>query len=131
MKAIMCVLMCALIVFSSCDKANTESNGLYGVYKGYFSRTGNDTSLVDLEFTGGNFSGSSNRNKYPAICRGSFDIEENRISFHDSCAWTADFDWSLILNGDYNISFNQEGTVRIWRTTNAGTDEYLLRKPFR
>jgi hypothetical protein len=130
MKTALCAGL-LLLILSSCDKTSTESNGLYGVYKGYFSRSGMDTSLVNLDFTGDNYTGSSNQDRYPAICKGSFDIEDNRISFHDSCVWTADFDWSFILDGDYNISFNEEGTVRIWRTNAAGTDEYLLKKPFR
>lgn len=130
MKTILCVLGLSLFI-AACNKISTQSNSLSGVYKGYFSRTGMDTSLVTLEFSGNNYSGSSNETNYPAICRGSFEMENNRISFHDSCTWKADFDWSLILTGDYTISFNEEGTVRIWKTTNAGMDEYLLKKPFR
>ncbi|HEX7905102.1 MAG TPA: hypothetical protein VF487_14620 [Chitinophagaceae bacterium] len=119
-----------LVVLTACNKVDSESNSLQGRYIGIFNRTGMDTAQVNLIFNANRFEGESNKQTYPAICRGSYDINYNSIHFTDSCAWTANFDWSLILSGDYNISFN-EGTVRIWKTTGNITDEYLLRQPTR
>ncbi|HEX2628716.1 MAG TPA: hypothetical protein VHM26_06890, partial [Chitinophagaceae bacterium] len=97
---------------------------------GTFTRTGMDTASVNILFDGTNFSGSSDRVNYPAICHGSFDLNDNLIRFNDSCAWTANFDWSLILSGQYNISYNDRG-VRIWKTNGTVTDEYLLNRVVR
>jgi hypothetical protein len=41
--------------------------------------------------------------KYPALCHGTYSIKGDTIDFVNECAWTAEFDWSLILAGDYVI----------------------------
>ncbi len=129
MKKILCLIAVTMVLIA-CDKTDTASNSLYGRYIGIFSRTGMDTSQVSLLFTGDRFEGQTGQAVYPAICRGSFDLGANTIHFADSCAWSASFDWSLILSGEYNINFG-DGTVRIWKTDGSITDEYLLRQPAR
>lgn len=123
-------LIVLILMLAACNKVDSESNSLYGRYTGIFNRTGMDTSQVSLVFNGASFIGETNQSNYPALCKGNYDINYNSIHFTDSCAWTANFDWSLILSGDYNINFN-EGTVRIWKTNGNITDEYLLRQPAR
>lgn len=117
-------------ILIACDKSDGASFSLSGRYMGSFSRTGMDTSSVTVNFSGNRFDGQSDQLHYPAICRGSFDLDENTIQFTDSCSWTANFDWSLILSGQYSISYN-DGTVRIWKTNGTVTDEYLLRQVIR
>jgi hypothetical protein len=129
MKKVLYLLTVAFLLFA-CDKTDSESNTLYGRYIGIFNRTGMDTAQVSLLFNGNHFEGQTNKQNYPAICRGGFQLDNNSVNFTDSCSWTANFDWSLILTGKYNISFMQ-GTVRIWKTNGAVTDEYLLRQPIR
>jgi hypothetical protein len=130
MKIILAWLGMAVLLVA-CDKSEDTPPGMgefSGTFVGTFSRTGMDTAAVTIEFGDNKFSGQSVQSKYPAICRGSFALHENTITFTDSCVWTADFDWTLILNGNYNISFPAENDVRIWRTSGAVTDEYLVRK---
>lgn len=118
----------------SCQKNddNDSPDKLTGTYSGTFNRTGfADSSKVKISLGDNQFTGQSSIAKYPAICRGSYDLSDQTISFVDSCAWTADFDWTLILNGTYNISFVDDNSIRIWRTNGAVTDEYLLSKMFR
>ena len=124
------IMTVAAVTLTACDKSDDPSLMLNGRYMGTFSRTGMDTASVSLLFNDNNFSGQSDRINYPAICRGSFDLNDNLIRFNDSCAWTANFDWSLILSGQYNISSNN-GTVRIWKTNGTVTDEYLLNRVVR
>lgn len=124
-----CMAMTLMLV--ACDKNDSPDPGtgeLSGTFMGTFSRTGMDTSGVTLEFNENSFQGQTIQPRYPAICRGSFVLHESTITFTDSCVWTADFDWTLILNGNYNISFTADETIRIWRTNGTVTDEYLLRK---
>jgi hypothetical protein len=121
------IMTAAAITLTACDKSDSTSFSLNGRYMGTFSRSGMDTVGVSILFDENNFDGSSERVNYPAICHGSFDLNDNLIRFNDSCAWTANFDWSLILSGQYNISYN-DGNVRIWKTNGAVTDEYLLRQ---
>lgn len=134
MKTVLCVLAILCLPFisfiSGCDKSETASNSVEGLYVGIFSRTGMDTARVNISFSGSRFEGQTNISNYPAICHGSYHLDHSEISFTDSCSWTASFDWSLILRGTYNISFS-DGLVRIWKTNGAVTDEYLLRQPTR
>jgi hypothetical protein len=121
-------LICICCSFIACDKVDNEAHTLSGTYIGIFNRTGMDTAQVSLHFSGHSFEGQSNRSKYPAICHGKVELGKSMISFTDSCSWTADFDWSLVLSGKYNISFADK-MVRIWKTDGIVTDEYLLRQP--
>ena len=121
------IMTAVVIGFAACDKSDPTSFSLNGRYMGTFSRTGMDTANVNILFDGDNFSGQSDRVNYPAICHGSFDLNDNLIRFNDSCAWTANFDWSLILSGQYNISYN-DGGVRMWKTNGSVTDEYRLNR---
>jgi hypothetical protein len=121
-------------LFLSCQKNRDSETGpdLQGSYTGSFNRSGmTDTARVSISLSETNFEGQSDIQKYPAICRGSYTTSENSISFVDSCAWTADFDWTLILNGTYNLSLQPDNTIRIWRTNGVVTDEYILQKRFR
>jgi hypothetical protein len=121
----------ALVILASCNKDNDSTSGNQfpgGAYSGTFSRTGMDTAIVLINFSENRFDGSSNMNKYPAICHGSYVLNESTVQFADSCSWTADFDWTLILNGNYNIEHRDDGYIRIWRTNGTVTDEYIIRK---
>jgi hypothetical protein len=130
MRLIVCILTLC-ILWSACKKENNNDDALRipeGAYAGTFTRTGMSTAHVTINFGQNAYDGESDTDKYPAICHGSFNLSGNLIVFADSCAWTANFDWSLILNGTYSISFQDDGIIRIWRTSGNITDEYLLRK---
>ena len=119
-----------LLIFVSCEKSESSNYSLSGNYMGFFSRTGMDTANVSIYFDQDRFQGNIDTPNYPAICAGRFELDNNTISFADSCTWPANFDWSLILSGTYNINVN-DGLVRIWKTNGTVTDEYLLRQPVR
>lgn len=126
-------LIAAVLVISACKKSDSngiaDDNSIYGRYTGTFYRTGMDTVQVQLGLLSDNsFEGSSDRALYPAICSGDFTFDGNVLSVNDTCTWLANFDWSLIFDGNYNVSFSGQNTVRLWRTSGAVTDEYLLRK---
>ena len=129
MKRGLCLIVLAFILFS-CEKSESANHMLSGRYMGIFSRTGMDTSQVSLYFDQNRFEGFSSMANYPAICSGTFSHNDNTVEFVDNCAWPANFDWSLILKGTYNISYS-DGSVRLWKTDGAITDEYLLRQPTR
>ncbi|MEI9909733.1 MAG: hypothetical protein WDO71_08680 [Bacteroidota bacterium] len=132
MRQIFCLLLITLVI-SSCEKNNTDDNtpgnSIYGRYTGTFYRTGMDTAEVQVALLSDNrFEGSSEQSFYPAICSGDFTFANDYLSVNDTCTWTANFDWTLIFDGNYNVSFTGNNTVRIWRTSGAVTDEYLLKK---
>lgn len=76
-----------------------------GTYKGTFQRESASsegaTATITLTFTSNKWSGSGEREKYPALCRGTYSIKGDTIRFENECPWTAEFDWSLILSGKY------------------------------
>lgn len=127
------ILILFAVLLSACEKNddNTTLNGTelpYGHYQGTFHRTGMDTAKVSLNIQADYFEGSSEFSRfYPAICRGSYTIDANGIQFQDSCIWQANFDWTLILNGRFELSRNGN-EVRLKRENGNSTDEYQLTK---
>jgi hypothetical protein len=125
-RMITCLLAFSLLL--GCQKDDDDDDNITvpeGMFIGTFNRTGMDTASVTLTLDGNKFNGQSDMAKYPAICHGSFEINDNTIVFSDSCAWTANFDWSLILNGSYTFSRNNN-ELRFSRTNGTITDEYIL-----
>ncbi|WP_421812372.1 hypothetical protein [Flagellimonas sp.] len=113
-----------IIIFSifGCykDNANNETE-IQGFYKGIFERDG-IVSNVELTLYGGTWMGESERSKYPALCNGSYSISRNVISFENACAWTAEFDWTLILSDDWN--YDIKGNLLVLMKSNG--DKYEL-----
>lgn len=134
MKTILCIAV-TLFALASCQKNDTGDNSrnkLSGRYAGIFSRTGMDTVAVTISFKeNGSFEGSGEISTYPALCKGHFREEDNKLMVDDSCTWTANFDWSLIFDGNYILERKNDRTIRIWRTTGTANDEYVLEKNFR
>jgi hypothetical protein len=128
MKCLLILLLGIAALGFSCEKENDHSDSaiLPGRYIGTFSRSGGDTANVVMTFSAeGNFEGSSTQLQYPALCRGSYRTEGSSLFVTDSCSWTANFDWTLIFNGEYQ--FERQGTqLRIWRTSGTITDEYRI-----
>jgi hypothetical protein len=117
-----------LILLSACNKETKLQ--LEGTYKGSFQRElktgGGLISQVTIQFTTNTWSGTSTINKYPALCNGSYKGSGDIISFDTPCAFTADFDQSLILRGDYTFS-TSGNTIEIRRMYISGDkDVYKL-----
>ena len=80
-----------------------------GTYEGEYYRWSLATpdpevAHVHLSLYDGAFSGGSNMARYPAICNGKYWVSGTTAEFTDLCVWTADFDWTLILNGKFEIT---------------------------
>ena len=130
MRLVFMLLTIGIIGFA-CQKNKSETidGDIFGRYTGTFHRTGMDTVQVNFIFkTDNTFEGSSARFQYPAICGGSFQRSDMDLVVNDSCTWTANFDWTLIFDGNYNIAFINENAIRIWRTNGTVTDEYILNR---
>ncbi len=120
------LLLLVLLVTTGCDRDPIETitvADLRGEYTGTFERDG-EVSNVELQFNNRQFTGSSEIQKFPAICKGEFTLKSNVIVFSNICPWTAEFDWTLILNGEwfYHISGNT-----LILTSSIG-DKYTLTK---
>ena len=124
MKGKNLILISFLIVLISCNKKNDNIElNINGNYSGTFERNGTN-SKVELTFNNGTFEGQSELGKFPAICRGTYTTSGNKISFNNGCPWTAEFDWTLILGGDWKANLNKN----ILTMTNSIGDKYRLTK---
>jgi hypothetical protein len=107
-----------------------------GTYTGTFQRelvwSKSDTAQVTLTFSSNNWYGESDKVKYPALCNGTYSIDGNKINFNSGCAWSAEFDWSLILSGEYTLTItgNTIEFSRDYRSATSDTyvDKYKLTK---
>lgn len=122
-----------LVVLTGCDKLE-KNKEFAATYKGTFVRTEGTTlsneivANVTLNFTKNTFSGLSDRRNYPAICSGTFSISQSKLMVTNSCYFTADFDWALVFNGEYNYEL-KGNHLKIWRSYGNGSkDVYELTK---
>jgi hypothetical protein len=116
-----------VIVFSGCETDLFEKK-IDGKYEGFFERTssGLPASQVTLEFDNGSFSGSSNVANYPAICNGTYDVEGKSLKVRNACFFTANFDWTLIFNNDYQLEMEGRSLTITREYGNGVSDVYRL-----
>lgn len=122
MKLKFIILIGLFLTILACSDDETQ-HIIEGEYSGIFERDGN-TSGVELSLLNGTFSGQSEIIKFPAICSGRYTVTNNVITFSNECPWTAEFDWSLILNGEWNYQYNNDTLIM----TNSIGDKYILEK---
>jgi len=96
-----------ILLCFSCESPKTYPDKIPdGIYNGTFQRqlvTGDgEIANVSISFSSNNWSGQSDKPKYPALCNGTYKLEKQKIIFTNDCPWTAEFDWSLILGGEYD-----------------------------
>lgn len=124
MKPKVLILIGLIFVILSCNNDDeipqTEING---EYVGIFERGGNNSN-VELTFKNGNWSGESEIIKFPALCNGTYSNSGNIITFENACPWTAEFDWTLILSGEWNYSLIGNSLT----LTKTNGDKYTLTK---
>ena len=133
MKHPIALVLILILTATSCEEHEHEGTKLEdGMYTGTFNRsspTGDYiTANITITLDNGSFSGTSNVNHYPAIYNGTFAITEDKINFEDDCVWTADFDWTLILDGTFDII--SEGDEIILSRSYEGDmhDQYRITK---
>ena len=107
------------VLFLSCGKSGEFFSSIEeGIYSGtltveYFgdmppkSWWGGGSGKVTLELVDGGFT-CSYSSDIPGGGSGNYSINDNKIIFNEEHVWTAKFDGGLILNGEYNFSFDGE-----------------------
>ncbi|WKK73516.2 hypothetical protein QYS49_16285 [Marivirga salinae] len=122
-----------LIISASCQLNDLEPVIITdGTYTGFFGRSSPNAkyqaSDVTLIFKGNTYQGQSSIQKYPAICRGTFTMKGNKIEFTNECPWTAEFDWTYILTGEFDI-YKEGEEIIIQRSYGEETyDTYRMTK---
>jgi hypothetical protein len=135
MNKLIQLLLLFTILSLGCERNNTPSDKIpIGIYTGTFQRQlafgGGDTAHVTITFSSSTWTGQSDRFHYPALCHGTYKIDNNKIVFANECEWTAEFDWTLILSGEYDFRINGNH-LTIYHdystpTIDAYKDNYLL-----
>ncbi len=130
-------LVLALAIMTSAMACRKDSDNRSGypnaTYKGTFKRynlAGSQTANVTLVLEYPNYSGTSDIPKYPAIGQGTYYSDnEAKLRFTNKSLFTADFDWTLILDGDY-IEVKREGDSLEFAKSypNGWVDVYKLKK---
>ena len=123
-KILILIIASTIVFFTSC--AENDDNfkpKIDGEYTGTFER-GEQTSNVKLNFTNETYSGESETDRFPAICSGNFSISEDLIEFENICPWTADFDWTLILDDKWDYTLENNLLI----ITKSNGDKYTLTK---
>ncbi|MFK7953269.1 MAG: hypothetical protein AB8B73_10525 [Ekhidna sp.] len=123
-------LVSILQFLSSCEKEETfVIPTLEGEYEGMFTveyKNGNIFSNpVTITFNSNNYTSSKGESFFPAGGEGSFEIGNDRITFSDTNYYTANFDWNLILNGEYDIELSEN--IIVFTADKNGLGSYTYR----
>lgn len=126
----------AFILSYGCTKSSSKlENGTYtGTFTVQYS-DGNpfgDEDTVSRPITlvlyaNRKFECSGNTDKYPAGGSGKYKYVGDKINFEDENGWFADFDWNLILKGEYNY-IKTGNNLKIFKQGSIGYYEYDLTK---
>lgn len=129
MKPILLAFCCLFLI--SCE-AGLLGDGVLtdGTYVGVFTRMDPvakyQPSNVTITITGDRFVGSSSIRHYPAICEGRFSTNGRVVEFENDCLFTADFDWTYILGGTFQLE-TERNTLMLTKSYGAGRyDTYTL-----
>jgi len=129
------ISLLSFTLFSCEDGEDIPLSKLEGTYSGTFQRTvGNEAgqiAQVTISFENNTWQGQSDTPKYPALCNGTYELKGQIINFQNHCMFTADFDWSLILNGDFEIKQTTQAitfTKVLPNTSTVIKDVYTLQR---
>ncbi|CAH0287504.1 hypothetical protein SRABI27_03964 [Pedobacter sp. Bi27] len=110
MKVQICIFLFALILSLGCKKSTTVDVLLDGNYTGVLVITNSARSVpitrpISISLQDGKFiiTPSNDANLKPSGGKGTYNFKNGIGYFTDEVVWTADFDWNMILNGEYDI----------------------------
>ena len=135
MKTQIILILTVLGLLAACKKQQQSIAIPEGTYSGRFIYRGKGIIYqyrqvpVTLTFSGQNYTSSGGANYYPAGGSGIYSANNrDSITFHDGNAWTANFDWNLILNGDYAYHYEGDSLVINKDITSLASYEYRIKK---
>jgi len=130
MRIFQLILIISTFLLISCNDESVDLIDIEGTYEGTFIRTSPNAkytpSQVTLTFSNGQFQGESDVTKYPAICSGTYEVKGNKVEFENACVWTAEFDWSLILSGEFTAELTSD-ELTLQRKNGSTWDLYELK----
>ncbi|MGM9479411.1 hypothetical protein ACS5PU_23515 [Pedobacter sp. GSP4] len=113
MKAKIYLLVFVMLLFFGCKKPTNVDRLIDGNYTGVLVVTNSakavpSTYPITISLKNGRFNitPTGNTSLKPSGGSGSYSFKNGTAHFADENVWTADFDWNLILNGEYEIQSN-------------------------
>lgn len=127
-----CLLLLVISNTNSCSEKDLDGSIPNGDYTGTFTVNYADGSThsgpVTISFSEENsYSATGNPDYYPAGGNGNYRIDDDTFIFTDENFWTANFDWGLILNGEYTYTFTDNELTLIKTKDDSTTYTYVLR----
>jgi len=128
-KSALFILLAAAL--SGCDE--TEIAKLKGSYTGTFIYHSNaeapQSGRVTVTFEGASYTSTRNPDYIPAGGSGTFEFKEkNTVRFEDQNIWTANFDWNLILKGEYAYEIKGDSLIITRSRDEVKLYEYRLKR---
>ena len=104
------IVVISLAFYSGCDDSGYTLPFRDGTYIGTFSIRNQDGSEqsggATFTFRDGSYSCIPEERYLPPSGAGSFAVHGTIVTLTDNVAHTAEFDWTLILNGDFVYAFD-------------------------
>jgi hypothetical protein len=105
-----------------------------GTYRGTFYRTiiwqPITYSAVTISFTSNTWEGTSEFAYYPALCHGTYALQDSAVTFVNECVWPAHFDWTLILSGIYNFRI-EDDTINFVKIHGIDSANFVYKDVYR
>lgn len=131
------LLLVFYLLITACEKDQSLSN-FEGSYNGIFNASSYGLKIntpTEIAFANGRFT----VNEGYKMGSGTYKIISNGVvEFSDENFWTAEFDWALLLNGEYDYKINGNNLVLtkrikassclLCKETNNNSYQYKLKK---
>ena len=115
MHARLLLILALCLGFWSCSDLSTGPTSIDGTYRGTFTVTHGsglvESGVVTISFVGGQYTCSPEQKYLPPSGSGLYVIVADTIRLTDTAAHTAEFDWTLILNGSFSFQLNGSDVV--------------------
>jgi hypothetical protein len=129
------MFLVVVMALSGCSKQIIVSRNVDGVYQGTFEVNNTNpvagykpiTTDVRVNFSGINYASAVYVNNVSAGATGKFFIKKDVITFTDTLMHTANFDWSLLLNGSYAYTIKGDSIILV-KKIGSNTYTYRLKK---
>ena len=110
MPRVRLVICTMTLLLCACSDLALDPSSLDGTYRGIFTIThGNglvETGSVTFIFSGDRYSCMPEKQYLPPSGAGCFQLIGRTMKLMDTVAHTAEFDWTLILNGAFSFTYD-------------------------
>jgi hypothetical protein len=133
MKGFIAIFLVLGTFLTACEKDDLK---LQGTYSGTFIYTHPASSVApppsgpaSITFSEHTYTSTGNPDKIPAGGSGTFEVTKSKsVIFKDQNVWTANFDWGLVLNGEYKYQVKGDSLYLAKYNAEFKVYEYRLKR---